>query len=176
MHSRRALSKSYSNSLYKWLFWSATIHDYPNVWRRLQSAFLNNVRVTTIEDYDQDYLHPSIKHLKTDMSRPGFKPPTSCTGGGHSTKELFEQFTHLTILIRYSTAVSQCLVLCPAEVTCLPLQFLGKFPSNYPSRGCSFKHEHPRCLVTCPAWWGHVCACMPLVEVSLQLSSQKLSF
>jgi hypothetical protein len=109
---------------------------HPWIIRRLQSACFESHRG---HHYGGTWprFSTSIKHLETDISRPGFKTPTSCTGGGHSSKELFEQFTHLTIPIRYST-VSQCLVLCPAEVTCLPLQALGKFPFNYHSRGCSF--------------------------------------
>jgi hypothetical protein len=33
------------------------------------------------------------------MSLPGFEPPTSCTAGGHSSKELLQQLIQLTIRI-----------------------------------------------------------------------------
>jgi hypothetical protein len=46
---------------------------------------------------DQGSLHPSIKHLETDMSRPGFEPRPWV-----STKELSRQLIHLIILIRYT--------------------------------------------------------------------------
>jgi hypothetical protein len=44
----------------------------------------------------------SLKHhTETDISRPGFKPPTSCTIGGRSTRKLLQQLTQL--LFRTST-------------------------------------------------------------------------
>jgi|LakMenEpi03Aug12_release.lakeMendotaPanAssembly.Ray.scaffolds.fasta_scaffold1866123_1 hypothetical protein len=49
---------------------------------------LNHVRVTIMDELDQCPLHPSIKHPKTDMPWSGFEPPTSCTTGGNSVKEL----------------------------------------------------------------------------------------
>jgi hypothetical protein len=33
------------------------------------------------------------------MSQPGFEPPTSCTAGGNSSKELLQQLIQLTIRI-----------------------------------------------------------------------------
>jgi hypothetical protein len=48
-----------------------------------------------MERLDQSYLHPSIKHPETDMSRPRDSIPGRMhqgSGGRHSTKELSRQF------------------------------------------------------------------------------------
>jgi hypothetical protein len=52
------------------------------------------ISVVGIKELDQGSLHPSIRHPETDMSRPEFEPRTSSSGGGHPTKELFEQLTY----------------------------------------------------------------------------------
>jgi hypothetical protein len=50
-----------------------------------------------------------MKHPKTYMTWPGFEPLISCTVGGHSAKELFEQlinsyseFLYRLIIAAYS--------------------------------------------------------------------------
>jgi hypothetical protein len=73
------------------------------------------VDVVGIKELYQGSLHPSIKPRETDMSRPGFEPPTSCSAGRHSTKELFEQFTYcLSELLHRPniSAYSEPLVIC----------------------------------------------------------------
>jgi hypothetical protein len=89
---------------------------------------LNHVGVTTREEHDPDSLHPSIKHLETDMSRPGLELGPPAPQAGTLPKSYSNSLHILTILIRHST-ISQFLVLCPVEVWCSPLQPLGKFPT-----------------------------------------------
>jgi hypothetical protein len=52
-----------------------------------------------MEELDQGCLHPLPE---TDMYRPGFEPQTSCTTGGHSSKELSQQLINMYILSRYN--------------------------------------------------------------------------
>jgi hypothetical protein len=48
-----------------------------------------------MEKHNQGYPHSSITHLEIDNIRLEFEPPTSCTAGRRSTKELFEQLIDL---------------------------------------------------------------------------------
>ncbi len=43
---------------------------------------------TDMEGLDQSFLHPSINHPATDMSRPRVKPRQPAPQAGQSTKEL----------------------------------------------------------------------------------------
>jgi hypothetical protein len=55
-----------------------------------------------MERLDYGHLHPSIKQPETDMSWPGFEPPTSITAGEHSSKELSIQLILISIQNLYS--------------------------------------------------------------------------
>ncbi len=47
-----------------------------------------------VETIDQGHLHPLLEHPRQTW----FEPATSCTAGGHSIKELFEQLMNLFFL------------------------------------------------------------------------------
>jgi hypothetical protein len=72
----------------------------PYIWQ----TFWNNIQTNnyiTMEGFDQKSLYPSLKHPETNISRPGFEPPSSADGD--STKELSRQLTLFVIWNIYIT-------------------------------------------------------------------------
>ncbi len=130
------LSKSYLDSLQIGQFWSAAWQPHCMelilrinsgdqmiasrspliIWmqadqpRHLQSAFLNHVRVTTMEEPDQTSLHLQIKHPKHTLVSVGHWSPATWATGGHSNNELSRQRTHRTFLIGYILFIYFCLL------------------------------------------------------------------
>jgi hypothetical protein len=60
----------------------------------LHTLWFDNHELTIYRHYGETWPRSSPgsfnKAPETDMSRPGFEPSTSCTAGGHFTKELLQ--------------------------------------------------------------------------------------
>jgi hypothetical protein len=59
-----------------------------------RSAYFLQLRYCIIEELDLGSLHPLLEHLRQTCPGRGrgFKPPTSCTAGRHSSKGLSRKF------------------------------------------------------------------------------------
>ncbi len=73
------------------------LHRWASCWAK---TYL--VRVTTYaETWPRSSPPSSTRAPETDISQPRFEPPTSCTAGGHSSKELFEQLMNCHLELQH---------------------------------------------------------------------------